>query len=86
MTYKVIYHKGFFDELHKLDISVAEKILDKVQHYLVQDPIHLGKSLTGNYKGYYRYRYGNYRVLYKVLLQDKTIRVYSVKHRKEVYQ
>jgi mRNA interferase RelE/StbE len=41
-----------------------------VKGYLSQDPIGLGKPLQGIFKGLYRYRYGNYRIIYTI---DRTV-------------
>lgn len=43
------------------------------------------KPLKGNYVGYYRYRVGNYRIIYSI--DDETIRVLvtTVSHTSEVY-
>lgn len=44
------------------------------------------KPLKGDLAGYYRYRIGNYRVIY--LINDKTnqVLVNTITHRREVYE
>jgi mRNA interferase RelE/StbE len=34
----------------------------------------------------WRIRVGNYRILYEINDQDRTVKVYRIKHRKEVYR
>lgn len=34
----------------------------------------------------YRKRVGTYRILFDILLEDKTIRVYRIRHRKDIYR
>ena len=43
------------------------------------------KPLKGNYAGYYRYRVGDYRIVYSI--NDETMRVLvnTIAHRSEVY-
>jgi mRNA interferase RelE/StbE len=43
------------------------------------------KPLKGNYAGYYRYRVGNYRIVYSI--DDETMRllVNTIAHRSKVY-
>jgi mRNA-degrading endonuclease RelE of RelBE toxin-antitoxin system len=45
---------------------MADKLTDKVEKYLVKDPINRGERLLYNYKEFYRYRFSDYRVIYEV--------------------
>jgi len=47
---------------------------------------HLGKPLKGNKKGCYSLRYGDYRVIYEIYHQIKTIHIIRIGHRREVYR
>jgi mRNA interferase RelE/StbE len=73
-------------DLEKLDKETARKIVERVNTYLIRDPLKLGKSLTGQFVGLYRYRYGDYRVLYVVDLAKETIMVLKVRHRRDAYE
>jgi mRNA interferase RelE/StbE len=42
--------------------------------------------LTGNLAGIYRYRYGDYRVLYVLDLTTKTIKILEAGHRRKIYR
>jgi len=44
------------------------------------------KKLKGNYFGYWRYRIGNYRVIYYVEEEKKNIAIFLIAHRKEAYR
>ena len=46
----------------------------------------LGKKLTGQFKGFLRYRYGDYRVIYQVYNKDVTVVIIKVGHRSDVYR
>jgi len=48
------------------------------------DPIGLGKPLTGDFKGLYRLRIGDWRVIYKVEGYDVIIR--TIKNRRDAYK
>jgi len=43
------------------------------------------KRLKGRLAGYYRYRVGNYRVIYRVDEQDRIVIVAIIAHRREAY-
>jgi mRNA interferase RelE/StbE len=57
-----------------------------VGEYLAKDPVELGKALTGNYAGIYRYRYGDYRILYVLDLGAQTMTTLEASHRQEIYR
>jgi mRNA interferase RelE/StbE len=63
-TYKVEWKEAAEDNLDELPSELALKIHDRLESHLVQAPKQLGKALVGQYKGLYRYRYGDYRILY----------------------
>jgi mRNA interferase RelE/StbE len=44
------------------------------------------KPLKGDFAGYYRYRIGDYRVIYLVDEETNQILVNTIAHRREVYQ
>lgn len=86
MAFEVIWHEDVLKDLKKLDKQVAKKIITKVKNYLLQNPEKLGKPLKGNFTGLYRYRIGDYRIIYSIERGLKLIRVLSAGHRKEIYK
>ena len=81
--FKVIWENKARAELAEL--SYPLKILDKVELYLAQKPIELGKPLKGEYKSLYRYRFGNYRVIYSVSIEKSTVTAIKIGHRANIY-
>ena len=47
------------------------------------EPTYYGEPLRHRYKGYWKLRVGDYRVVYRVVGQE--VWVYRVDHRKDVY-
>lgn len=86
MGYKVEWHDGVKGDLKKLSKDLAKKIIDRVQTYLSQDPATIGKPLTGQFTGQWKYRYGDYRVIYVLDLEAQILRVLRVRHRKDAYK
>ena len=86
MAYEVQWHEDTWKDIEKLDKETARKIIERVSTYLVHNPIKLGKALTGQFEGLYRYRYGDYRVLYVLDLGKEIIMVLHIRHRKDVYE
>lgn len=86
MAYKAIWHEETLKDLKKLDRTIAKKIVAKVKNYLIQDPAKLGTPLKGNLKGLYRYRIGEYRVIYVIDQAEKKIIILNVNHRRKIYK
>lgn len=81
--FKIIWESKARAELAELPYPL--KILDKVDLYLAQAPTELGKPLKGEYKGLYRYRFGNYRIIYKISIEQATVTVVKIGHRSNIY-
>jgi mRNA interferase RelE/StbE len=83
--YQILWDSEALADLQALPKQVAERIQQKVTHHLAKDPVALGKHLRGDLKHYYRYRIGDYRVVYEVREQEITIVVVRVGNRRDVY-
>jgi mRNA interferase RelE/StbE len=84
--YKVKIAKAAHKSLMRLSSEIAEKIRERVHNYLAAEPRKLGSMLTGEYKGMYRYRYNDYRVIYEVNEEEQTIYVNDVGPRGSIYE
>jgi len=86
LDYKLIFHEKAIKDLKGLDFHIRKNIVEKIEQYLLKNPINLGKPLKGNLKGLYRYRIGDYRVIYMINIKEKKVVVTNVNHRKNVYK
>ena len=66
MKYTVVYTEKAIKSLKKLDKSVLKTIKAWIEKNLVdtENPRQHGKGLTANRSGQWRYRVGDYRILY----------------------
>jgi mRNA interferase RelE/StbE len=71
----------------KLDTQAQKRILKFLKERLLthEDPRLLGKLLSGNLGGFWRYRVGDYRIICKMEDEDFVILVIRVDHRRQVY-
>ena len=83
--YEVVWESSVEENLRKIDRTIVRKIKDKVENYLVKNPQRLGEPLTGQYKGFYRCKFSDYRVIYEIKQSELLIIVIKVGHRREVY-
>ena len=75
-------------ELRKLDKPIVRVIKNWVIKNLVDttDPRMQGKALTGNVKGIWRYRLGDYRLFAEIHDEELIIFLFEIAHRREVYK
>lgn len=85
MAYKVLWEEGARDDLADIDKAVARKIIEKVTGYVASDPVAMGKPLKGVYKGLYRYRFGDWRIIYALDREAEEMIVLRIGHRRNVY-
>jgi len=80
---KVFYKASVESDLRRLDKPIARKILTQIESKLGQDPS-IGISLTGDFAGLFKYRVGDYRVIYAKTRES--ILILRISHRKDVYR
>lgn len=82
---KVEFSKSAFRELKKLPKDVQKRIIDKINFYIKQtDSLMFADHITDSRFGEYRFRIGDYRVMFDVI--KNTIFILKVGHRKNVYR
>jgi mRNA interferase RelE/StbE len=84
-VYKVVYLDSVEKDRENLDRPTCRRILDKIETYLSKDPKGLGNALTGEFQGLWRYRIGDFHVIYKIAEKEILIIVARVGHGKNVY-
>lgn len=71
-------------------LSSADRV--RISNYLhrripAQDhPTDIGDALTGTFRGYWKYRVGDYRVIVKIMDEELVVLVIRIGHRREVYR
>ena len=87
MAFNIVIDPPALKELKKIKKGVPQIFsrLVKSIDSLVQNPFN-GKPLQGNKKGCYSLREGDYRVIYEVHLDDKTVHIIAAGHRREIYR
>jgi mRNA interferase RelE/StbE len=85
MNFNLIYHADVKKvDLPKIDMKNRSMIKRAIEERLTTRPEVFGKPLQRTLKGYWRFRVGEYRVVFKIAGND--ILVLGIVHRKDVYQ
>lgn len=88
MTYKLVVSDEVKKQLKKMDKHVGLMLAKDMKKRLdgLSNPRQLGKALTGQFKGLWRYRVGNYRVICDIIDDELIILALEVGHRKDIYK
>ncbi|MDO8549411.1 MAG: type II toxin-antitoxin system RelE/ParE family toxin [Ignavibacteria bacterium] len=84
MAYKVLIKPSASKNLDALPDKEVKKILYHISQ-LKEEPRPVGVQKLTNVEGY-RIRSGYYRILYEIDEKSKTVLIYRVKNRKDVYK
>lgn len=73
------------NDLKKLPKDIQKKIVDKIDYYVSSSmPLSFAKRLVKSEAGQYRFRIGDYRVVFD--LEGKEIIILVIDHRKDIYK
>jgi mRNA interferase RelE/StbE len=85
-----VYHIRILEEasreLAHLDKPVGRRIAERINWLAANLDSIRPEALTGDLIGLYKLRVGDYRVIYEVIRNEKTIVIHAVGHRREIYR
>ena len=82
---EVYYTRSAARDLKALPLQIQKRIASKMRFFAEQsDPLEFAETLTDRRDGEYRFRIGDYRVIFDVV--SGKIFVLKIKRRDEVYQ
>ena len=86
--YKLEATRSFLKDLEKTDTRQQRIILIRMNAELngTENPRSFGRELKGKKKGFWRYRYGNYRVIARINDKEFIILALQVGHRQDIYK
>jgi mRNA interferase RelE/StbE len=87
-TWRIEFHHAAVRELRKLGANAESRILRYLRDRIAtnKDPRRLGYALTGERKGLWRYRVGDYRIVAAIEDDRFVVLVVRIGHRREVYR
>lgn len=83
MKYRLTYTEGAIKDIRKLELKIKERIGKTLLRY-AGDPLKHAEKLTESRLGEYRFRIGDYRVIFD--LEDDEIVFLRADHRKDIYR
>ena len=71
----------------KADPNLRKRIIKGLEAIqALEDPRTVGKALTGELRGFWRYRIGDYRVICELIDDALIILAVEVGHRRDIYE
>ena len=85
VNYYVDFSREAESSLGRLDKQIAQRILDRIKWLSlhIEDVNH--KALSGRLRGAYKFRVGDYRVVYELKHKTTVLIIRFIAHRSEVY-
>lgn len=83
--YAYVFKPQAVKDLQKLPKDIQKRIIKKLNYYISSDnPLSFAERLINYEIGQYRYRIGDYRVIFD--LEDKTIIILTLGNRRDIYK
>lgn len=83
MTYRLLYTKTAFSDIKRLDSIIKKRVKKKIEEYSL-NPVVNAKKLINSVIGSYRWRIGNYRIVFDI--DGNKIIILRIGHRREIYK
>lgn len=83
MPFKITFSEEAFRQLKKFDNLIVKRILSKIDS-AAENPTHFFQRLAEREE--FKLRACDYRIIAKILFNEKTIHVLSLGHRKNIYE
>jgi len=83
-NFRLLYSETSRNQIKKLHPLLRPIIKSKIEE-IRQEP-YIGKFLEKELSGYFSLRAKRYRIIYKVLENEKVIQIHYVGHRKDIYE
>ena len=87
-VWRVEFHRAAVRDLRKLGAGGESRVLRYLRERITGsgDPRRFGHALSGDRKGLWRYRVGDYRIVAAIEDDRFVVLVVTVGHRREVYR
>jgi mRNA interferase RelE/StbE len=84
LEYRVLYHRSIKKDLKKLDKKIVDLFFSIAKEEILKDP-YAGIKLKGRYRDLWKYRIGDFRIIYSIKKKEVIIHILRIRHRSNVY-
>ncbi|MGA7524860.1 MAG: type II toxin-antitoxin system RelE/ParE family toxin [Acidobacteriaceae bacterium] len=88
MAWTLRFTQSALKQLARLDRNISDQITRILEEKVAKsaNPRAFGKALSGELKGYWRYRIGDYRAICEIKDRELVILALAVGHRRDIYR
>lgn len=83
--FEVLLERSAAKDLRRLSSRVHDQVVDRIAA-LARNPRPFGSRKLSGSENDWRIRVGDYRVIYEIADKIRVVRVYRIRHRREVYR
>ncbi len=85
--YRVRILEAAAHELAQLDKVAGRRIVERMNWLAANlDDLDKLEALTGNLAGLYKFRAGDYRIIYEIVHDEQILVIHAIGHRRDVYR
>ncbi|TAH49266.1 MAG: type II toxin-antitoxin system RelE/ParE family toxin [Chloroflexota bacterium] len=84
--YSLDFQSQARQDLGRLSASARQRLAKRLDWFIAHFDELQPEPLTGKWAGYFKFRVGDYRVIYQVDRAARRIIVHRIRHRREVYK
>ena len=85
MSHKLVFDDQLAEDLASLPAGIRRGLLRKLEALDEEPRPAAAEALTGNLRGYWRLRVGDYRASYSINEKSQTVHVWNAGHRNRFY-
>jgi len=86
LAYQVTFRPETEQDFERIDKQISQRIFNKIKWLSENIEIITPLPLKGKYKGKFKLRIGDYRVIYSLNKEEKRITIHMAGHRREIYK
>lgn len=86
MGYRVEFLAEAEADLTNLDTTIRSRIFRKIKWLSDSFDIIAPEALSGEFRGFFKLRIGDYRTIYSVNHESKLIIIHLIGHRRDIYK
>jgi mRNA interferase RelE/StbE len=86
MSYDVRVHPQVKDDFSALDPPIRNRIKERISNRLTEKPEYFGEPLRGTLNDFWKFRLGDYRIVFDIDQENELISIFNLAHRKEAYE
>ncbi len=84
-VYEIVIEKRAERDIKRLPAGLLQKLVPSIKRLRNNPRPANSKKITGSTSDY-RIRIGDYRVIYEICSKSRKVKIFRVRHRKEVYR